>query len=82
MCQSLLYSFLQLPDVIVPPLIGYRVSIVNATDPNDYSDVSPLLPPGTDVFTFTGVPTGRTYNVTVITINDVGESLAATVEFG
>ena len=58
------------------------MSIVNATDPNDYSDVSPLLPPGTDVFTFTGVPTGRTYTVTVIAINDVGESLAATVKFG
>ncbi len=58
--------------------------IVNATDSNDYSDVSPLLPllpPGTTEYTFTGVPTGRTYNVTVIAINGVGQS-EATIEFG
>ncbi len=59
------------------------MSIVNATDPIiDYSNVSSLLPPGTTDYTITGVPTGRTYNVTVIAINGVGESLAATIEFG
>ncbi len=59
------------------------MSIVNATDPNDYSDVSSLiLPPGTIEYTITEVPTGRTYSVTVIAINSVGESEPATDEFG
>ena len=58
------------------------MSIVNATDPNDYSDVSSLLPPGTIDYTITGVPTGRTYNVTVVAINGVGESAPANVKFG
>ncbi len=78
-----MFSFLhQLSDVIVPPLIGYRVSIVNATDPNDYSIVSPLLSPGTTEYTITGVPTGKTYNVTVIAINSIGESSPANIELG
>ncbi len=59
------------------------MSIVNATDPIiDYSNVSSLLPPGTIEYTFTGVPTGRTYTVTVIAINGVGESLAANKTIG
>ena len=58
------------------------MSIVNATDPNDYSDVSPLLPPGTTEYTITGVPTGRNYTVTVIAINGVGESAPANKTIG
>ena len=62
-------------DVAVPDLLGYQVTIVNSTDPDDVNEVSGLLSPGTTSHTFTGIPTGRTYNVTVIAINVVGSSL-------
>ena len=61
--------------VAVPDLLGYQVTIVNSTDPDDVNEVSGLLSPGTTCHTFTGIPTGRTYNVTVIAINGVGSSL-------
>ena len=51
------------------------MSISNTTDPNDFSVQSMLLPPSTTEYTFTGVPLGRTYIVTVTAINGVGSSV-------
>ena len=62
--------------------MGYRVTIVNSTDPEDFSSESDLLSPGTVSYTFSGVPTGREYNVTVVAINDVGSSVPAFFTFG
>ena len=53
------------------PSFQYRVSIFNSTDPDDFSRVA-TVSSATTTHTFT-VLKGRTYNVTVIATNVIGE---------
>ena len=68
------FSFFKASGVTVPNLLGYQVTIVNSTDPNDVNEESGLLSPEATNHKFIGIPTGRTLVVTVIAINGVGNS--------
>ena len=63
------------------PSFQYRVSIFNSTDPNDFSRVA-TVSSDTTIHTFTGVLKGRTYNVTVLATNVIGEGTLAHTTIG
>ena len=57
------------------------MTIFNSTDPSDFT-MYKFIAPGTTSHTFNGVLKGRTYNVTVVAVNGVGNSSSAGIVIG
>ena len=63
------------------PSFQYRVRIFNSTDSDDFSRVA-TVSSDTTTHTFIGVLKGRTYNVTVLATNVIGEGTLAHTTIG
>ena len=57
------------------------MTIFNSTDPSDFT-MYEFVSPGTTSHTFNGVLKRRTYNVTVVAMNGVGNSSSAGTVIG
>ncbi len=74
-----IFLFQQVTDCVVPSF-QYRVSIFNSTDSDDFSREA-TVSSDTTTHTFT-VLKGRTYNVTVLATNVIGEGTLAHTTIG
>ena len=76
-----MYISIQLTESGSTPVFQYHVSIFNSTDPDDFSREA-TVSSDTTTHTFTGVLKGRTYNVTVLATNVIGEGTLAHTTIG